>query len=316
MTQSNLLTSTSQPVQLRIPDFNRVYITLVGCGGTGSHIASGLAAIAQALVERSIAVDLFFVDPDRVEAKNVGRQLFSPSDLGRNKAEVLAERFNGAYGLRIMCAARTVDTLDLLPNPAMRDDLHIVIGAVDNPAARATIAGVVKAAHETTGGTQVAHGRLWWLDCGNENHSGQVLLGNVALKSAMRGAIALGLIDRLPAPNLVYPDLVATPRSRKVKTASCAELTAAGEQSLMINRLVAAWALSMLHDFLITRDLRYFGAAIDQQWGGMRVYTIDAPTISEACGLAVNDVAVKPTKGTNHGQARTGRNTRPNGQRR
>jgi len=300
MTQSNLLTQTSQPVQLRIPDFKRVYITLVGCGGTGSHIASGLAAIAQALVERSIAVDLFFVDPDRVEAKNVGRQLFSTGDLGRNKAEVLAERLNGAYGLRIMCAARTVDTLDLLPNPAMRDDLHIVIGAVDNPAARATIADVVKQ----------AAGRLWWLDCGNENHSGQVLLGNVALKSAMRGAIALGLIDRMPAPHLVYPDLVATPKKQKVKAASCAELTAAGEQSLMVNRLVAAWALSMLHDFLITRDLRYFGAVVDQQWAGLRAYTIDAPTIAEACGLTDSDIIVKGTDNAKRTTRHAGRSAR------
>lgn len=302
----NLLTDTASPVTLRIPDFKHVYMTLVGCGGTGSHIASGLAPIVQALAERSISADLFFVDPDKVEPKNVGRQLFSPSDIGRYKAEVLAERFNGAYGLRIMCAARPVDVLDLLPNPTQLNDLHLVIGAVDNPAARATMADVVKTSHERYG-TKSAHSRLWWLDCGNENHSGQVLLGNVALKSAMRGAIALGLVDRLPAPSVVYPDLVATPKKQNAKRGqSCADLTASGEQSLMINRLIASWALSMLHNFLVTRDLRYFGVAVDQQWAGLRTYTIDAPTIAEACGLAVDDVIVK-AKEVNHGKARVSR---------
>ena len=294
---NNLLIDTIQPVQLRIPDFKRVYITLVGCGGTGSHIASGLVAIGQALRQRSIGLDLLFVDPDRVEVKNVGRQLFSSGDVGEYKSDVLAGRLNAAFGERIMSATRPVDALDLITQPDQHDALHIVIGAVDNPAARAVIASAVKAAHETTGKTQVAHGRLWWLDCGNENHSGQVLLGNVALKSAMRGAIALGLIDLLPAPHLVYPDLVATPKKQKVKRgASCADLTAAGEQSLMINRLIAAYALSMLHDFIITRDLRYFGLALDAQWGGTRVYTLDTPTIAAACGLTDSEITVKASQ--------------------
>lgn len=294
---NNLLTSTASPITLRIPDFKRVYITLVGCGGTGSHIASGLVAIGQALRQRSIGLDLLFVDPDRVEVKNVGRQLFSSVDVGQYKSDVLAGRLNAAFGERIMSATRPVDALDLITQPDQRDALHLVIGAVDNPAARAVIASAVKAAHETTGKTQVAHGRLWWLDCGNENHSGQVLLGNVALKSAMRGAIALGLIDRLPAPHLVYPDLVATPKKKKVKRgASCADLTAAGEQSLMINRLIAAYALSMLHDFIITRDLRYFGLALDAQWGGTRVYTLDTPTIAAACGLSDSEISVKASQ--------------------
>ena len=46
MTLNKLLTSTASPVTLRVPDFKRVYITLVGCGGTGSHVASGLVAIS------------------------------------------------------------------------------------------------------------------------------------------------------------------------------------------------------------------------------------------------------------------------------
>lgn len=289
----NLLTDTASPVTLRIPDFKYVYMTLVGCGGTGSHIASGLVAIGHALRERSIGFDLLFIDPDRVEVKNVGRQLFSSGDVGEYKADVLAGRLNAAFGERIMSATRNLDPLDIMPTG---DGLHLVIGAVDNPAARALIADVVKS----------TNGLLWWLDCGNENHSGQVLLGNAAKNAAMRGAIALGLIDRLPAPSLVYPDLVSTPKKQKVKRgASCADLTASGEQSLMINRLVAAWALSMLHDFLITRDLRYFGVAIDQCWAGLRTYTIDAPTIAEVTGLNESDIQVK---GTDHAKARTRRN--------
>ena len=296
MTLNKLLTSTASPVTLRVPDFKRVYITLVGCGGTGSHGASGLVAISQALSERANACSMLFIDPDRVETKNVGRQLFSQADVGEAKAEVLAGRLNAAFGERIMSAVRGVDALDLTPTPSAasptgegRNDLHIVIGAVDNAAARAVIADGVKK----------EQGRLWWLDCGNEDHSGQVCLGNAGAAGAMRNAIALGLVDRLPAPSVVWPDLVKSPsprpspKGRGRKAPSCAELTASGEQRLMVNRMAAAWALSMLHDFVVTRDLRYFAVAFDQAWGGVRTYTIDAPTIAEACGLSVADVAVK-----------------------
>jgi PRTRC genetic system ThiF family protein len=295
MTQSNLLTQTASPVTLRVPDFKKVTITLVGCGGTGSHTASGLVSIAQALRDKSIGVEMVFIDPDRVEVKNVGRQLFSVGDVGEAKAEVLAGRLNAAFGERIMSAVRGVEVLDLTHVPSPKGEggeMHIAIGAVDNAAARAVIAEAVK------GGA----GRLWWLDCGNENHSGQVCLGNVTERAGLRGAIALGTIDRLPAPSVVWPDLVKkpsphpSPKGRVRKAPSCAELTATGEQSLMINRLVAGWALAMLHDLLVTRDLRYFAVALDQQWGQTRSYAIDAPTIAEACGLKPDEVTMKAGK--------------------
>lgn len=292
---TNLLTQTASPVALRVPAFTRVALTLVGCGGTGSHLASGLVAIEQGLRAQGVPVDLLFIDPDTVEPKNIGRQLFAQIDLGQSKAEVLAGRLNAAYGLRIMSAVRALDPLDILVQPDDRDTLHLVIGAVDNPAARATIASVVKASQDS-GGVPGARGRLWWLDCGNENHSGQVLLGNTVYKASFRKSIALGLIDRLPAPHLVYPDLIATPQAKRAKRSgrapSCADLTASGEQSLMINRLVAAHALSMLTDFLVTRDLKYFGLAFDQQWGGTRAYTLDAPTLAEVTGLREAELTV------------------------
>src|SRR5512136_2853473 len=130
---NNLLTSTVSPVTLRVPDFKRVYLTLVGCGGTGSHIASGLVSIAQALQERAIPCSMLFIDPDRVEPKNVGRQLFSAGDVGEAKAEVLAGRLNAAFGERIMAAVRGVDALDLCPAQFDRshEGLHVVICAVD-----------------------------------------------------------------------------------------------------------------------------------------------------------------------------------------
>jgi PRTRC genetic system ThiF family protein len=271
----------AQPLTLTIPAFRRVCLTLVGCGGTGSHIASGLAALALALREQSVACELTFIDPDTVEPKNVGRQLFGLADIGQPKATVLARRLNATLGLNIGAVKRAIDESDnFIEAVPQADTLYLVVGAVDNPAARAAIAQAVKR----------AQGKLWWLDCGNERVSGQVALGNCADKKQFMGVAALGLIDRLPAPDVQYPDLVQAPKVKKQKARSCAELTADGEQGLMVNRMAAAWALALLDDFLNRRAVHWFGAAFGLEWGGVTVYTLDAPTLADVVGLTAREL--------------------------
>lgn len=264
-------------LQLQLRHFDRVSLTLVGCGGTGSHIASGLPALAQAVAERGQPVQMRFVDPDVVEPKNVGRQLFSRADLGQAKAHVLASRANTAYGLAVGSLVRRVDARDTFRD-ATPGTFNLVIGAVDNPAGRAVIGKAVAA----------GLGQVWCIDCGNENYSGQVLIGNAAEARYLKGAVALGMLDRLPSPYLVMPDLVQTPTVIK-KPVSCAEATAAGEQGLMVNRMMAAWALAMLHDLLLG-TLNYFGVWVNLQTGGVRTWPLDLPTLSEATGLSPKEL--------------------------
>lgn len=249
----------SKPVTLKLPPFQRVCITLAGCGGTGSHLASGLAALALELIGRNVHTSMYFIDPDRVEEKNVGRQLFASRNIGQAKASVLADRIMQSYPFAPAYSVRSIDGQD-----SFLDDksLSLVIGAVDNAPARAVIAKAVER----------AKGRLWWLDTGNENCSGQIALGNSADPAKWRPA--LGMVDSLPAPHLVYPDLV---KARKPKRVSCAD---AAEQGLMVNRMAAAWALAMLSDFLLG-SLRYFSADFDLAFGGVRARALDEETLKE-----------------------------------
>src|SRR6476661_5084450 len=76
-----------------------ISVYLIGCGGTGSQVLSGLARInhaMQALNHPGLFVTAF--DGDHVSPSNIGRQLFSPSDIGRNKANVLITRVNSFFG--------------------------------------------------------------------------------------------------------------------------------------------------------------------------------------------------------------------------
>jgi PRTRC genetic system ThiF family protein len=252
---------TTKLVTLKLPRYYCVYLTLVGCGGTGSHLASGLATLALALREQDHPVRIMFVDPDHVEEKNVGRQLFTTAEVGLAKSGVLAMRLAQAYALPIDALIRPVSAEDICVGT--REDLSLVIGAVDNAAARQVIAQACER----------AAGQLWWLDCGNENHSGQIALGNSV--EPRRWKPALGMVDALPAPHVVYPDLVKAPKA--AKHVSCAD---ALEQGLMVNRMVAAWALAMLHDFLLGQ-LKYFTLDFDLAFGGVRARPLDEAALAE-----------------------------------
>ena len=75
--------------------YHPVTVFVIGAGGTGSQVATGLARISvalQALGHPGLHVTVF--DPDTVTEANIGRQLFSGSELGLNKAAALVTRIN------------------------------------------------------------------------------------------------------------------------------------------------------------------------------------------------------------------------------
>lgn len=220
------------------------------------------------LEARGISCDLTLCDPDKVEKKNVGRQLFSTGEIGMNKAQALARRMLVAFGRVVQVWGRPLEYEDI--NPVYGGDvLSIVIGAVDNPEARAIIAQCVYDCEEM----------VWWLDCGNENFSGQIALGNTGHKECLESE--MGMVENLPSPTLVYPDLIATKAPTALPSASCATALASGEQGLMVNRMVAAWALAMLDAFLLRRDLRYHAIDFDLLHGGIRSRAIDEEMVKK-----------------------------------
>ena len=181
-------------------------------------------------------VDMTFVDHDMVEESNLGRQNFCFSELNWPKSETMALRLNAAFGLQIR-AVPVKFQASFLNEWWFSDGRKkhcLLIGAVDNHLARCEMAG---AACER-------QGQIWWLDCGNAHHNGQVLIGNLGLREIEFIKMdALGLVNGLPAPHLQAPDLLAATRDPDDDPAlSCAELTVREEQSLVVNQMVAAVA--------------------------------------------------------------------------
>ena len=85
---------------VRLKEFN---IIIVGVGGTGGYVVRDLQRFIYSLGKRvhDIKLNLHLVDPDIVEMKNLLRQNFSPTDLGKPKAEVTAIRTSRIFGLEV-----------------------------------------------------------------------------------------------------------------------------------------------------------------------------------------------------------------------
>lgn len=280
-------TTALQALPIAVAEHEKVRIVQVGCGGTGSHLARMTAAVAAALRDRS-EVELVFCDPDIVEPKNVPRQLFATSDVGRPKAAVLAERYSAAWGLEVGVDHRPF-SCDEYDGWRSRDTLTVIVGAVDNAAARKAIAKALSVNKRTQFGDQ--YPRLWWLDAGNAADSGQVLLGSNTVPKDLEGAVQLGAVWRLPAPSLVAPDLLkARPEEKAAARLSCAELVAANLQSQAVNAWAATIAGDMLYRLLVTRDLARFATYFDARTGTVRSTPTAPAEIARAAGITEKDL--------------------------
>src|SRR3984893_5868982 len=142
-----------------------VKVAVVGCGGTGSAVISGLPHLHQALLAygHPSGLSVTAIDGDRISATNCVRQPFSASEIGLFKSVVLINRLNLFWGLDWEAVPHHVNA-----NHDLRNDFDLVIGCVDSRAARAKI-------HET--GTGPWFGSQRTARLGNNADRGQFLLG-------------------------------------------------------------------------------------------------------------------------------------------
>ena len=110
-----------------------VNIDLIGVGGGGSLVLSGLVRLHLAMKSlghpHGLAVNVW--DPDIVSQANVGRQLFAPNEVGLNKAEVLVSRYNLGFALNWKAHPERYNNCSY--------SRHIIIACVDSRKSRKEI---------------------------------------------------------------------------------------------------------------------------------------------------------------------------------
>jgi PRTRC genetic system ThiF family protein len=224
------------------PPYNFNQIVVVGLGGTGSHVARCLARLLyHRQQKRQYIPKVLFVDPDVIEPHNVGRQMYTPAEIGKPKAAILARRFNLALGLQITAYCEPVDWQKHIARGSL------VCGCVDNHVARAEIA-------RSSGSV--------WLDAGNGYDFGQVVVGDCGdAKQVRRGLQQAqnGHCHHLPHAGLLFPALLQPEPEVPFESAlSCGELVLRDEQHLFINDFVATTMAQYLYQLLNREPLTTF----------------------------------------------------------
>lgn len=244
-----------------------VHFLMVGCGGNGSWLALAVARLMRVVKESGREVSALFVDPDRVERKNIPRQNFCDAEIGHPKAQTLAARYGLAWGVEIRAVNKrfSVSMVDVKWNR-----LTVMIGCVDNAAARQEMTRAIGSRRGET------PPRLWWLDCGNSGESGQVLLGSTDDPKTLQRAFTLdSLCQHLPSPAWQCPDLLEPrPEESDSRKMSCAEMALANAQGLIVNQRVASEAADYLARLLAHRNLRRFATYFDLASGSVKNHYI------------------------------------------
>ena len=222
-------------------------IIVVGLGGTGYHVARNLARLLYHRQQnRQFIPEMLFVDPDVIEVKNIGRQLFTPAEQGQWKASVLARRYNFAFGLSIGAICEPLDAQKHITHGAL------VCGCVDNHHARQEIASA---------------SCCTWIDAGNEFDFGQIIIGNTGdwktvfagLDRARDGQIAV-----LPHAGLLFPSLLE-PEPKPLQPEpdlSCAERVAQGDQHIYINDFMGNIVTQYVYQMLNRKPITTFATFI------------------------------------------------------
>lgn len=260
---------TTAPARMTIPDIRNhksitktkqmVVFTIVGTGGTGGYVVRDLLRYLYSLKTKgdNRIFEVNLIDADVVEEKNLMRQNFIPSDLGKPKAVVMANRYGGTFGIPTYVYERMVDRSFNVSN-AYSDSLnrnemassnaeHIVIGCVDNHEARRRIKASVKGKSDT-----------YWIDSGNERTSGQVCVGYLGIENHIgysqvdiRGSMPSNGRVMMPYIDQWFPEIQdAAQDNAGSDTTSCADRALVEEQNIFINMTSAMNVLNFVRQIV------------------------------------------------------------------
>lgn len=226
---------------------HKVTVNLVGVGGTGSRVLTGLATLNEAL--QAIGhpgIHVYAFDADEVSEANIGRQLFSPVDVGNNKAVVLITRINRHFGLNWEAVPEFYGTQETLHTSNM------TITCVDRAMERVNIGKALKGKPTTS---EPFHRQVYWMDFGNSLASGQVVLGT--LQAVTQPKSKMETVDSLKTVMQMFPGL--SKMKDKNNGPSCSLAEALNKQDLFINPTLAQLGLNILWKMFREGKLVYHG---------------------------------------------------------
>jgi hypothetical protein len=262
------------------PDFVPNKIFIFGCGGTGSRL---VPLVAQFVKSCAWVLDpeIVLVDFDIVEEKNLLRQNFIRSDVGKNKAVVLATRYSKAFNITITpITSKITDVSDksiteqlalksfeeITASCSRKNSLFIM--CVDSPEARRDILRVIL---RLTG----LNTNNLLIDAGNENDFGQVVVSSLLSVEYSNVVKSILLKFKKNPLNPIIVDLPFLPidftyyeTMKATSTPSCAQL----DQTMAINTLMAVNIFAIIQNVYYAKPIAYTRINVSLQHGAHPEY--------------------------------------------
>lgn len=243
---------------------NKVKVALVGCGGVGSSLYSGLAKLHTALIAigHPEGLEVTAYDPDTVTEGNCGRQMFARQDIGVNKAVVLTHRLNQYFSTGWTAKPCRFPEANSVGYSTVPD---IIISCVDTKASRRDIAAYC------------AKNRVrYWLDTGNSLSDGQIILGQPGFgKRLSKAEKAKQSQPILPTVTDLYPSILDASIPEDNNAPSCSLAEALESQDLFIGATIATFAAQLLWSLFRQGGLDHHGYFVNLKAGRVNPLAID-----------------------------------------
>lgn len=214
---------------------NPITVCLIGAGGTGSQVLTGLARMSHSLQQLGHAgFQVSLWDDDIITDANRGRQLYAECEVGFSKATALITRTNRFFGTGWKAVEKpfTADTA------TGRNAIYI--SCVDTAAARFGIAEVLDNLDVSPSRTDTPR---YWLDFGNSKDTGQVILSSIG-KIKQPKSEKFDTVESLPFVTEEFGELLR--QSDNDDTPSCSLAEALEKQDLFVNSVLAQMGCSLL----------------------------------------------------------------------
>ncbi|MBS7234087.1 PRTRC system ThiF family protein [Flavobacterium psychroterrae] len=220
---------------------NPILVNLIGAGGTGSKVLTTLMEMSYSLIELGHAgLQVRLWDDDVITRANLGRQRFAECEIGLYKSVALINRANRFSGTN--WKAETVkfekDGLDKLPENA---GASIYISCADSVKARFEIADILKMLNN---GKAYSNRPRYWLDFGNSQNTGQVLLSTIGTIQQPNSE-KYETVASLPFVTDEFGELLKQSEEQD-DTPSCSLAEALEKQDLFINSSLTQMGCSLL----------------------------------------------------------------------
>ncbi len=243
------------PAKIKI-DTNIETVVFVGAGGTGGYIIPAAMHVLNSLpIVKKELINIYIVDMDVVEEKNILRQNFTYADIGKYKAEVMAQRYGALYNLNVYYVTKPLDAEMLCGLPL--GDRGLIIDAVDNVRTRKIIYDYCKDGN---------NGNIW-ISSGNSDKEGQITIYSPIRK------LKRSVVDLWPG------QFTAKAIKEEIATeerANCALNAVVNPQSVAINRTAGNIVSNILFQIFFDHEINYDVVMFDR-YNTITKYNLNQP---------------------------------------